>query len=214
MSTAEADCAPRRRRARKRPRSLSEWGLSTLYDGDQRGPWIFDRIDSMADPRELRELWRTIAAVLSSGEPLSWPFDRGDPTLEEAQGAVVCLARLAMGNAEALVWIYGKEDGWRTRYRERMATANDAKEHADRVKGGKALHGGKAADTWREWRNNWILKIATTACKDHPRWNPMILHQKIADAWNRSRATGNTPPEPPGVTGELTARNVKHILEH
>ena len=54
----------------------------------------------MTELRELEELWRTIAALLSD-DPLSWPFTHLSPTVEDAQRAVLELARFTMNHKTA-----------------------------------------------------------------------------------------------------------------
>jgi hypothetical protein len=129
----------RSRRARS-PRPLSAWGLASLFDGDQRGPYVFDRIATMAELRELEEFWRTIAAVLSD-PPLAWPFTDGDPAVEEAQRAVLELARFTMNHKtvgapvdfEPYVVIKNLKD----RYELRLAVEHREKDRAGRASGGR-----------------------------------------------------------------------------
>ncbi len=206
---------PRRRRAPQRPWTLAEWGLSSLGDGDQRGPWIFDRIVSMTDPRDLKELWRTIAAVLSGDEPMSWPFTEGEPPIEEAQQAVYLLAGFALTHQgdgapdfEPLVLI----NDLRQRHELRQARDDKRTVQANRRRGGASRQGGAAGAKWREQRDPMVRDADQVERERNPNWNEKQRFERIKNWLAHAIAIGRIEPPPKGVSPELTFATFHAII--
>ena len=203
------------RRASQRPRTLGDWGLSGLEDGDQRGPYIFDRIDGMTSIPDLRELWRSVAVVLHAAEPLSWPFAEGEPPIEEARRAAYLLVRFVLAHQsdgapdfEPLALIAEL----RQQHEARCARARRDDDCERRTMGGLLRYGGERGIAWRRQRDELVYAADRKLRLSDPTTPQAERCRRIADWWNKSMKNKRLRPAPPGVKAPLSARNVLRIL--
>lgn len=131
-------------------------------------------------------------------------FQAGEVRFHLANGAAeaAVLSALSVGRLQLRLGLAEVEDD----------AATGAANRRDRHHGGVERHGGEAGEKWRAKRDAWIVEADARARVEHPRWLQEKRWAKIADAWNRSLASGDVSPAPARVRGTLTGRNVHRIL--